>query len=97
MPMKTVRTEIQYVEKSPRLELLIRIPYCIVLHLISAFLSSAVLIVLTIIHALYILLLGKRHSTLDRLMKSIVFYGSRANYYTYLLTDERPPIIPELF
>jgi len=96
MAMKTVKTELEYSESSSRLELLIRLLYSSVLLGVFAILSSTLLPILMVLHATHILTLGKRHVTLQRLLKTIVLYGSRANYYTFLLIDERPPLIPEI-
>ena len=85
-----------YSENSKRADMLIRIPYAFILLAVFAVLYSTVLPVLWAIQIIHILLLGKRHPTLHRLLKTTVLYGSRANYYTFLLTDERPPLIPEI-
>lgn len=94
--MKSVKTELEYSEASSRLELLVRLIYSSILLGIFAILSTTVLPILMVLHAAHILTLGKRHITLQRLLKTVVLYGSRANYYTFLLIDERPPLIPEI-
>jgi|GEM_PF-2409039 len=96
MAMKSVKTEMAYSEASCRVEMLIRIVYSFILLGIFGMLSATVLPILVVIHGVHILALGKRHITLHRLLKTVVLYGSRTNYYAFLLVDERPPLIPEL-
>ncbi len=96
MAMKTVKTEMVYSEESCRVEMLVRIVYSFILLGIFAILSSTILPILVVLHGAHILTLGKRHITLHRLLKTIILYGSRTNYYAFLLVDERPPLIPEL-
>jgi hypothetical protein len=96
MPMKTVKTHMEYSENSSRAGMLIRVLYSFVLLAVFAVLYSAVLPVLWAVQAVHILALGKRHESVHRLLKTVVLYGSRANYYALLLVDERPPLIPEI-
>ena len=96
MPMKTVKTSMVYSEESSRIGMVIRVVYSFILLAVFAVLYSTVLPVLWVIQVVHILLLGKRNETLHRLLKTVVLYGSRTNYYAFLLIDERPPIIPEL-
>jgi hypothetical protein len=96
MPMKTVKTHMDYSEESGRIEMLIRIIYSFVLLVVFGILYSTVLPVLWVIQAAYILILGKRNETIHRLLKTVVLYGSRTNYYAFLLIDEKPPLIPEI-
>jgi len=96
MAMKSVKTEMEYSERSCRIEMLVRVVYSFILLGIFAILSSTILPILVIIHGVHMIILGKRHITLHRLLKTIILYGSRTNYYAFLLVDERPPLIPEL-
>ena len=96
MPMKTVKTHMEYSHESSRVGLLIRVVYAFILLAIFAILYSTVLPILWVIQIVHILILGKRSEPIHRLLKTVVLYGSRANYYTFLLIDEKPPIIPEI-
>ncbi len=96
MPMKTVKTHMDYSEGSGRIEMLIRIVYSFVLLAVFGILYSTVLPVLWVIQVVSILILGKRNETIHRLLKTVVLYGSRTNYYAFLLIDEKPPLIPEI-
>lgn len=96
MPMKTVKTHMEYSEESGRIEMLIRIIYSFVLLAVFGILYSTVLPVLWIIQVVSILILGKRNETIHKLLKTVVLYGSRTNYYAFLLIDEKPPLIPEI-
>ena len=85
-----------YSEESGRIGMLIRIIYSFVLLVVFGVLYSTVLPVLWVIQAAGILILGKRNETIHRLLKTVVLYGSRTNYYAFLLIDEKPPLIPEI-
>jgi len=92
--MKTVKSQISYTEKASRLELFVRIIYAIPIVIILwvfSFLAGLVQIILW----LHILILGRRHRTLSNFIKAYVTYVFRIRVYLDLVTDERPPIIPE--
>lgn len=92
--MKTVKSKIIYKEKARRLELLVRvlyaIPIAIVLWVFSILAGLAQFVLF-----FHILILGKRHISLNNFVKMYVTYLFRVHAYLNLLTDERPPIIPE--
>ena len=94
--MKTVKTHMDYSEESGRIAMLIRVIYSFVLLAVFGILYSTVLPVLWVVQAAGILILGKRNETIHRLLKTVVLYGSRTNYYAFLLIDEKPPLIPEI-
>jgi cellulose synthase/poly-beta-1,6-N-acetylglucosamine synthase-like glycosyltransferase len=93
--MKTVSTQIKYLEKASRLELIIRfiwmIPSVIVLLVFGLF--AAVCFVL---QWLYILFVGRRSRSLHAIIKTYIVQKYRIESYFILLTDERSPIVPEL-
>lgn len=92
--MRTVKSQISYKEKASRWELLVRIIYAIpivIILWIFGFLAGLAQIVLWF----YILILGKRHKTLSNFIKAYITYLFRVRAYLDLVTDERPPIIPE--
>ena len=92
--MRTVKSQISYKEKASRLELFIRIIYAIPIAIVLWLFSFLVGLV-QIILWLYILILGRRHKTLSDFIKMYVTYVFRVRAYLDLVTDERPPIIPQ--
>jgi hypothetical protein len=93
--MKTVATQIKYLEKASRLELIIRfiwlIPTAIVLLVFG--LIAAVCFVL---QWLYILFTGRRSKSFHAMIKTYEIQRYKFHVYFLLLTDERPPIVPDL-
>ena len=92
--MKTVKSQISYKEKASRLELFVRIIYAIPIVIvlwIFSFLAGLAQLILWF----HILILGRRHKALGNFIKAYVTYVFRARAYLDLVTDERPPIIPE--
>lgn len=92
--MKTVKSSIIYKEKAPRLELLIRIIYAIPV-VIVLWIFGVIVAIVQFVLWFYILIFGKRHKGMSNFIKTYVIYLFRINSYFHLLTDERPPIIPE--
>jgi ABC-type maltose transport system permease subunit len=92
--MRTVKSDIAYKERASRLELLVRIVYMIpavVVLLLMSFLAGLAEFILWF----HILIFGKRHESLNKVVAMYINYRFRINAYLNLLTDERPPIIPE--
>jgi len=92
--MKTVKSNIFYKEKASRWELLVRIIYAIPIAIVL-WLFGILAGVAQIILWFHILILGRRHKALSNFVKMYVTYVFRVNTYLNLVTDERPPIIPE--
>jgi hypothetical protein len=92
--MKTVRSEIAFKERASRIEILVRLVYWIPL-VIVLWVLSAVAGFVEIVQLLHILLLGRRHPTLNKFLSIFVKFQFQINAYYSLTTDERPPIIPE--
>jgi high-affinity Fe2+/Pb2+ permease len=92
--MKTVKFDVKYIEKASRLELLVRIlysiPLAIVLWLIGIIASLAEFLLW-----FHILIFGRRHKGLNGFLKVYLAYVTKIRAYLNLLTDERPPIIPD--
>ncbi len=92
--MKSVKSKITYKEKASRLELLVRIiyaiPIAVVLWIFGILAGLAQLILW-----FNILIFGKRHKLLHNFVKMYITYLFRVHAYLNLLTEERPPIIPE--
>ncbi|PIN99697.1 hypothetical protein COT72_05485 [archaeon CG10_big_fil_rev_8_21_14_0_10_43_11] len=94
--MKTVKdVSIKYEKKAELVELLWRIPYAIacglVLWVFQLFIG--VVIVFQLIH---IIATSKRHKALHAWTHMYLTYAVHVVSYLLLLTDERPPIIPDM-
>jgi len=92
--MKTVDTNVKYEESASRAELIIRflwaIPLTIVLYILAIVGSVA-----WCVQWLVILVTAKRNKTLNEWILKMFDYSVKYSAYQYLLTDERPPIMPE--
>lgn len=93
--MKTIQHKITYVEKASRVEILVRIVWAI-LGEIVLFIFSLVAILAVIIQFFYVLIYGKRQKGLFDFMKAVEVQRFRLVLYLTFVTDERPPIIPEM-
>jgi len=76
-----------------RLELLIRIVYWILIGIV-AFVYGIIATICLIIQWFHILILGKRHQGLSDFAKGYLEYLVHVMAYTYIMTDERPDILP---
>lgn len=92
--MKTVDAKVSFNPKAPRTELLVRIVWAIAAGIVL-FLFNIVAGILWVIQILYILVFGGRHKGMQSFIKTVVIQRYRLEAYLMLLTDERPPIIPE--
>lgn len=92
--MKSLKFSVEYMEKAPRMELLMRLVYWIPLVIVGWILGIVSAICL-FVQFFYVLLLGKRHATLQKYILLQVEYNLKFSSYYALLTDERPPIVPE--
>jgi len=92
--MKTVKSRIEYKEKASRLELFVRILYWIPV-IIVLWIFSFVASIAQLVLWFHILIFGRRHKSLSNFVKAYVNYLFSINAYFNLLTDERPPIIPD--
>lgn len=93
--MKTVAADVKYLPRSPRIELLVRIVWGIVagiVLLVFGFVSGIVWIV----QIFHILIYARRHKGMQSFIKAVAVQRFRLSAYLLLLTDERPPIIPEM-
>ncbi|OIO27899.1 hypothetical protein AUJ16_02160 [Candidatus Micrarchaeota archaeon CG1_02_60_51] len=93
--MKTVKYEVKSAEKASRWELLVRLVYWIPLAIVLAILQMIACACL-VVQFLLVLIAGKRNATLSKFVNAAVEYGLKLAAYYFLLTDERPEIIPEL-
>ncbi|MDE1856248.1 MAG: DUF4389 domain-containing protein [Candidatus Micrarchaeota archaeon] len=92
--MKTVKVEVKSGPRSPRWELLVRIPWAIVSGIVL-WGFSIVAGICWILQILSILFTGNRNGVLNGVLRSYVYYTTKMHAYLGLLTDERNPILPE--
>ncbi|MBS3061655.1 MAG: DUF4389 domain-containing protein [Candidatus Diapherotrites archaeon] len=92
--LHSVSLKVESIEKASRLELLVRLVYWIPL-LIVTWVLQVLAGISWIVTFFSVLVLGKRFSLFSRLMTLAMVYNLRFYAYYSLLTDERPPIIPE--
>ena len=91
--MKTLNFDVKYEKKASRTELLVRLVYWIPL-VIVLWILSLVGTVATIAQLVYIIVTGRRNQTLFKWTKIAVEYRLKFSTYYFLLTKERPEIIP---
>lgn len=92
--METVKIDIASADKASRSELFVRILWCIVSGIVLWFFSIIAGVCL-VVQWLYILVTGKRHKTLNKVIKVYLYYRTKMYAYLMMLTDERSPILPE--
>lgn len=92
--MKTIKSSIAYKKRASRLELLVRIVYMIPI-IVVLWIFNIMAGLAVFLQVFNILIFGQRNRTLNDFVKTYVTYMFRIRTYLSLLTDERPPIIPE--
>lgn len=92
--MRTVRSNVTYVEKASRWEILVRILYSIPISVVLWF-FGIIAGISELILFLHILILGRRHKELNKLVSAYLDYFIKVSAYLRFLTDERPRIIPK--
>lgn len=93
--MKGITANPPYSEKTSRMEMLWRILYWIV-YLIVAMIMMMLMYITLPLQFLAMLILGKRVAFLHKYNQMVIEYMSQYTAYLYLLTDERPPFLPNL-
>jgi len=93
--MKTVLTKVNFVEKSRRIEMLYRLVWAIIAGLVLYVFALVALIVL-VVQFFYILIYARRHKGLFDFLKAVYVQTFRLNSYLAFLTDERPPLVPQM-
>ena len=89
--MYPIRLDADFVEKSKRTELLVRIFYGIVLYIVYFFWSFVASIAFVLLW-LHILVLGRKHRGLWEFILGYYRYTARMGTYLMCLTDERAPM-----
>lgn len=92
--METVKITLKSAEKAGRLELFIRIVYCLVAGIVLGIIGIFAYLA-WFVQWLHILLLGKRNAALANFMNAWLVAYTQLEFYSFLATDERPPIVPE--
>jgi uncharacterized membrane protein len=90
--LKTVKIDVIPQKVASRLELLVRIPYAIILGIILYFLGLIVF-VLFILNIVTILLVKQRVAV--EFIAAYIEQYAKVSAYLTLVTDERPPLLPE--
>jgi hypothetical protein len=92
--MKTVKISVTSLDKASRVELFVRILWAIVSGIVLWFFSILACVCL-IVQWFYILITGKRHKTLNKVLRVYLYYRTKMAAYIMMLTEERSPILPE--
>ena len=92
--METVEVEVTSAEEADRLELLIRLVYGVIAGLVIGIFEMCASLA-WVVQFVYILLMGKRHPSLAKFINAVIVTKTYYNFYTWLATDERPPMIPK--
>jgi len=93
--MKTVQAKITYVEKARRIEMLFRIVWGIIAGIVLCIFALVSILVL-FFHFFYILIYARRNRAMHDFVKAVQVQSFRLICYLSFLTDERPPIVPEM-
>jgi len=93
--MKSVQHKILFVEKASRIEMLYRIVWAIIAGIVL-WVFALVAVVAMVIQFLYILIYKKRQKELFNFVKVVEVQRFRLSLYLTFVTDERPPIVPEM-
>jgi hypothetical protein len=93
--MKTIQSKISYAEKASRIEMLYRIVWAIIGGIVLA-IFGIIAGLATIVHFFYILIYKKRNKGIFEFVRAIVVQRFRLSSYLMFLTDERPPLVPEM-
>lgn len=91
--MKGVQIDPPFSEKASRLELFVRFFYFILYYIVATF--GIIFLFTCMIQGMVILLLGKRSKTLHTINRGFTEYLIEFMAYLYLLTEERPKLIPK--
>ena len=91
--MKTVSFDVDSSAKASRVELFVRILWCMVSYIVLLVFGMVAGLCL-ILEWLVILFTGKRNASLNNIIKMYVLYCVRLYAYALTLTEERSPIIP---
>lgn len=91
--MKTVKAAIKSVKAAPRAELVVRIPYLIILAILL-WVFSIVASIFWVLQIIVVLLTGTRNLGLNGYLVKYYTWTFQIGAYLGLTTDERPPLTP---
>jgi hypothetical protein len=89
--MYPVRLDADFIEKSKRTELVVRIFYGIILYIVYVFWSFIASLAFVLLW-LFVLVLGRKHRGLWEFVLGYQRYSVRMGSYLMCLTDERAPM-----
>ncbi len=92
--MKGIKIDVPYDEKTTRVEMIYRILYCVAYCIIASFVSTIISIVMGI-QFLIMVITATRHEKLNHYIHVYLVWITEIAAYIYLLTDERPNLIPK--
>ncbi len=84
-----IKIKYYFDKKTSRLELLIRIPYMIILYFIRTIYRGFIIFFLAA-QILYVIFKGEKNYYLSKAISLFIVYDMKATAYLFLLTDERP-------
>ena len=92
--MNTIKVTVISDENASRMELLIRIFWSFIVGLVLSVIGMIAAVAL-FLEWLHILILAKRHPSLQKFVNSYGIAMTQLKFYCMLSTDERPPFFPE--
>jgi hypothetical protein len=93
--MKGIKIDIPYDEKTTRVEMIYRILYCIAYCIIASILGTIISFVM-LIQFLIMVITATKHEKLNHYIHVYIVWITEISAYLYLLTDERPDLIPKI-
>lgn len=91
--MEGIKIKIPYKKETTRVEMIYRILYCIAYCIIASFVGTIISIVMAI-QFLLMIITATRHDKLNHYIHVYLVWITEVAAYLYLLTDERPDLIP---
>jgi len=92
--MKGIDINVPYKKKTTRVEMVYRCLYCIAYCIIGSIVGTIMCLIMTI-QFLIMLITATRHDKLNHYIHIYVVWITNIAAYIYMLTDERPELIPK--
>lgn len=93
--MKGIKIDVPFDEQTTRTEMVYRILYCIAYSIIASVLGTVISFVM-LIQFLMMVFMAKRHEKLNHYIHVYIVWITEISAYIYMLTDERPDLIPKI-